>query len=71
MIGKNGVSFIYFADGAVKTWSLMQEFINQAKTNNDLSAIFTQSNTTIKCGGAPKKIAFLTHARLRDAGYYD
>lgn len=66
MIGTNGIGSIYFANGAVKTWKLMQEFIEKSK-NEQVHGVFTHPNTPIKCGGAPKKIMYLTHARLRDA----
>lgn len=71
LVGKNGISSVYFADGAVKTWKLIQEFMESAKNKKDLKAIYTQPNTPIKCGGAPKKMAFLTHARFRDANLRD
>lgn len=66
MIGTNGIGSVYFANGAVKTWKLMQEFIEQSKKKH-VQGVFTHPNTPIKCGGAPKKIMYLTHARLRDA----
>lgn len=67
-VGKNGVSSIYFADGAVDTWANMQQFINDAKSGKKVRGVFTHPNTPIKCGGAPKKIMYLTDARLREAG---
>lgn len=68
MIGTNGIGSIYFADGAEKTWGLMQDFIAQAKSGKKVSGVFTHPNTPIKCGGAPKKIMYLAHARLVEAG---
>lgn len=68
MIGTNGIASIYFPDGAVKTWELMQDFIAKAKNGKKVSGVFTHPNTPIKCGGAPKKIMYLTHARLVEAG---
>jgi sulfide:quinone oxidoreductase len=68
VIGTNGIGSIYFADGAVKTWGLMQDFVAQAKSGKKVQGVFTHPNTPIKCGGAPKKIMFLTHARLEEAG---
>jgi sulfide:quinone oxidoreductase len=68
MIGANGIASIYFPDGAVKTWELMQDFIAKAKNGKKVSGVFTHPNTPIKCGGAPKKIMYLTHARLVEAG---
>ena len=67
-IGKNGVGSVYFAEGAVKTWELMQEFIAKAKSGKKVEGVFTHTNTPIKCGGAPKKIMYLTHDRLVEAG---
>lgn len=68
VIGTNGIGSIYFADGAVKTWELMQEFVASAKSGKKVQGVFTHPNTPIKCGGAPKKIMNLTHARLVEAG---
>jgi len=73
-VGKNGVHSIYFADGAESTWGGIQELIEKAKAHTGsekLQAIFTHPNTPIKCGGAPKKIMYLTHARLEEAGVRD
>ncbi len=70
-IGKNGAHSIYYADGAVNTWKGMQELISEAKTGKKLKALFTHPNTSIKCGGAPKKIMYLTNARLKEAGVRD
>lgn len=70
-IGKNGVYSMYYADGAVDTWKGMQELIEEAKKGKKLKALFTHPNTPVKCGGAPKKIMYLTDARLREAGVRD
>ncbi len=70
-IGKNGVHSIYYADGAVNTWKGMQELISEAKSGKKLKALYTHPNTAIKCGGAPKKIMYLTNARLVEAGVRD
>ncbi len=75
-IGKNGVHSIYFKDGAVDTWAGIEELIAKAKKQKGqgkpkLQAVFTHPNTPIKCGGAPKKIMYLTHARLEEAGVRD
>ncbi len=70
-VGKNGVHSIYYADGAVNTWKGMQELIQEAKTGKKLKALFTHPNTPIKCGGAPKKIMYLTNSRLTEAGVRD
>lgn len=73
-VGKDGVCSIYFQDGAVDTWKEMQALIEKAKNHSGpekLQALFTHPNTPIKCGGAPKKIMYLTDARLREAGVRD
>ncbi|MEA2100132.1 MAG: FAD/NAD(P)-binding oxidoreductase [Campylobacterota bacterium] len=75
-IGKNGVHSIYFADGSTDTWKGIQELIAKAKAQKGkgkpkLQAVFTHPNTPIKCGGAPKKIMYLTNARLEEAGVRD
>lgn len=68
VIGKNGISSIYFANGATDTWTNMQKFVADAKSGKKVKGVFTHPNTPIKCGGAPKKIMYLTDARLREAG---
>ena len=73
-IGKDGLHSIYFQDGAASTWDGIQELIAKAKSHTGsekLQAVFTHPNTPIKCGGAPKKIMYLTHARLEEAGVRD
>jgi len=71
VVGKNGISSIYFANGAADTWTEMQKFIAAAKSGKKVKGLFTHPNTPIKCGGAPKKIMYLTDARLREAGARD
>ena len=68
VVGKNGITSIYFADGAVDTWKEMQKFVADAKSGKKVKGVFTHPNTPIKCGGAPKKIMYLTNARLNEAG---
>ena len=63
-----GASSIYTADGSAATWTNMQKFIADAKSGKKVKGIFTHPNTPIKCGGAPKKIMYLTNARLEEAG---
>jgi len=63
-----GVSSIYSADGSAATWINMQKFIANAKKGKKVKGVFTHPNTPIKCGGAPKKIMYLTNARLKEAG---
>ncbi len=74
VIGKDGVHSIYFQDGAEDTYKGIKELIEKAKAHKGpekLQALFTHPNTPIKCGGAPKKIMYLTHARLVEAGVRD
>lgn len=71
VVGKNGITSIYFGNGATDTWTEMQKFIADAKSGKKVKGIFTHPNTPIKCGGAPKKIMYLTDARLREAGARD
>jgi sulfide:quinone oxidoreductase len=68
LMNSKGVSSIYTADGAEATWTNMQKLIANAKAGKKQNAIFTHPNTPIKCGGAPKKIMYLTNARLNEAG---
>ena len=68
VIGQNGLASIYFANGATDTWTQMQKFVEDAKSGKKVKGVFTHPNTPIKCGGAPKKIMYLTDARLREAG---
>ncbi len=73
-IGKDGLYSIYFQDGAEATWKGIEELIAKAKAHKGpqkLQAVFTHPNTPIKCGGAPKKIMYLTNARLEEAGVRD
>ena len=73
-IGKNGVYSIYFADGAVDTYQGIQELIKQAKAHTGpekLQALFSDPATPIKCGGAPKKIMYITHDLLSKEGVRD
>lgn len=68
ILGKNGICSIWFQEGAEDTWTQMQAFIAAAKSGKKVKGVFTEPNTPIKCGGAPKKIMYLTDARLREAG---
>lgn len=73
-ITQNGLHSIYFQDGAVATWAGIQELIEKAKKHTGtekLKALFTHPNTPIKCGGAPMKIMYITHDRLKEAGVAD
>jgi sulfide:quinone oxidoreductase len=68
ILTQKGVSSIYTADGAEQTWTNLQAFIEKAKQGQKLNALFTKPNTPIKCAEAPKKIMYLTNARLVEAG---
>jgi sulfide:quinone oxidoreductase len=67
-LGDSGVCSIYTAEGATKTWEQMQKYVAQAKSGKKTKFLFTDPDTPIKCGGAPKKIMYLTNARLKEAG---
>jgi sulfide:quinone oxidoreductase len=77
MIGKDGLGSLYLNnldDGTVRganvTWKLLQDFATKAKTQK-VQGLFTHPNTPIKCGGAPKKIMYLTEHYLRKEGVRD
>ncbi len=63
-LGKDGVCSNYRYDIVDKTF----EFIRNFKGG---TAIFTQPNTPIKCGGAPQKIAYLAEDYFRKNGTRD
>ena len=67
----DSICSIYTGQGSVKTWEIMQKYIEQAKSGKKTKFIFTHPSTPIKCGGAPKKIIYLTNARLKEAGARD
>ena len=48
-------------------WSQMQKFIEKAKSGQKVKGVFSDPNTAIKCGGAPKKVMYLTNSRLNEA----
>ncbi|MEA1880711.1 MAG: FAD/NAD(P)-binding oxidoreductase [Campylobacterota bacterium] len=64
----DSICSIYTSRGSVKTWEIMQKYIAQAKSGKKTKFVFTHPDTPIKCGGAPKKIIYLTNARLKEAG---
>ena len=70
-LGEGNAHSIYDFEGAQKTWSAIQNF---SKTGG--KAIFTDTYTKHKCGGAPKKICLLTDdymrkQKTRDSGVLD
>ena len=67
-LGDKGICSIYTAEGSTKTWEQMQKYIAQAKSGKKTKFLFTHPSTPIKCGGAPKKIMYLTNSRLKEAG---
>jgi sulfide:quinone oxidoreductase len=68
LFGDSGATSLYTLDGSVHTWQQMQKFIQRAKSGEKVKGVFTDPNTAIKCGGAPKKIMYLTNSRLEEAG---
>jgi len=73
-LGDDGICSIYTAQGSAKTWEQLQKFIAKAKAaspDKKVQFVFTHPNTPVKCGGAPKKIMYLTNARLKEAGARD
>lgn len=68
LFGNSGACTVYTTDGAIQTWKQMQRFIQDAKSGKKVKGLFTHPNTAIKCGGAPKKIMYLTNSRLMEAG---
>jgi len=63
-----GASSIYFIEGAARQKENLKKFIEAAKSGKKVKGIYTHPNTPIKCGGAPKKIMFLTDSNLREQG---
>jgi len=73
-LGDDGICSIYTAQGSAKTWEQLQKYIAKAKAaspDKKVQFVFTHPNTPVKCGGAPKKIMYLTNARLKEAGARD
>ncbi|NWF66965.1 MAG: NAD(P)/FAD-dependent oxidoreductase [Campylobacterales bacterium] len=73
-IGSHGVASIYLNDldkgtavGAIKCWEQLQAFGDKAKKEK-VVGLFSDGLTPIKCGGAPKKIQYLTDGYLRKLG---
>lgn len=63
-IGKNGVCSNYDYHTVDSTWQNIRTFRGG-------TALFTQPNTAIKCGGAPQKIAYLAEDYFRKSGVRD
>jgi len=71
-IGKNGISSVYLnnfekgtAKGGEVTWEWFEALKKAAASGKKPTAIYTQPNTPIKCGGAPQKILYLSADHLR------
>ena len=62
-LGQGNAHSIYDFGGAVKTWTALQDFGRKGG-----KALFTDTYTKHKCGGAPKKICLLTEHHLRRCG---
>ena len=67
VFGDSGVTSVYNIDSAEQMWIQMQKFVQKAKDGQKVKGVFTDPNTAIKCGGAPKKVMYLTNARLNEA----
>jgi sulfide:quinone oxidoreductase len=63
-LGKNGVCSNYSYDQVSKTWEFISQFAGG-------TALFTQPNTPVKCGGAPQKIAYLAEDHFVIRGMRD
>ena len=71
ILGNSGATSVYNTDLSVHTWTQMQKFIEKAKNGQKVKGIFTHPNTAVKCGGAPKKMMYLTNSRLVESGAKD
>ena len=76
-IGKNGISSVYLsdlekgtADGGPLTWKWFEALKKSAASGKKPTVIYTAPNTSIKCGGAPLKILYLSadHLKKDDLG---
>ena len=65
-LGQGNAHCIYDFEGAQKTWTAMQEFVEKGGRG-----VFTDTYTKLKCGGAPKKICLLTEHLARKKGRRD
>jgi len=71
-IGTNGIASVYLNDlehgttkGGEVTWEWFEALKVAAASGKKPTAIYTQPNTPIKCGGAPQKILYLSADHLR------
>lgn len=63
-LGKDGVCSNYSYSLVGKTWEFISNFAGG-------TALFTQPNTPVKCGGAPQKIAYLAEDHFNISGIRD
>jgi sulfide:quinone oxidoreductase len=63
-LGRNGVCSNYSYSLVGKTWEFISNFTGG-------TALFTQPNTPVKCGGAPQKIAYLAEDYFKISGVRD
>jgi len=63
-LGKDGVCSNYCYSLVEKTWEFISNFSGG-------TALFTQPNTPVKCGGAPQKIAYLAEDHFQISGIRD
>ncbi len=78
LVGKHGISSVYLNDpvkgtakGGVATWEWFKQLraaAEKASETSPITAIYTQPDTPIKCGGAPQKILYLSDDFLRGNG---
>ncbi|WP_201352222.1 NAD(P)/FAD-dependent oxidoreductase [Hydrogenimonas urashimensis] len=78
LVGQKGISSVYLnnpkagtAKGGVATWEWFKQLraaAEKASPDNPITAIYTQPDTPIKCGGAPQKILYLSDDFLRGNG---
>lgn len=62
-LGEGNAHCIYDFQGAQKTWAAVQELVKKGGR-----AVFTDTYTKHKCGGAPKKICLMTEHLARKNG---
>jgi len=68
LIGQKGIGSVYASPTAASATSAQIESLIAKGSGR---AIFTLSNTAIKCAGAPLKMTFTTLSRLEDSGKRD
>lgn len=74
-IGTNGISSVYLSDlekGTAKggdiTWKWFNELKEASASGKNPTAIYTSPHGSIKCGGAPQKILYLSADHLKKDG---